>query len=105
MWTLAALAAVIAVTWVDRWLKRRHPRLWRKTQLPFCVLATLLGLVYVLAYGRALWDTWASPVSADDKGFLTVLILIAILAVLFLMMAVWRQYLRERRSWREEDTP
>ena len=105
MWTLAALAAVIAVTWVDRWLKRRCPRLWRKTQLPFCVLATLLGLVYVLAYGRALWDTWASEVGAGDRGFLTALILITIAVFLFFIIAGWRSYLRGRRSWREEDAP
>ena len=105
MTVLAALAVVAAVTLGDRWLKRRHPRVWRKLQLPVCVLSTLLCLAVAVVYGWALWDTWASPVSADDKGFLTVLILITILAVLFLMMAVWRQYLRDRRSWGEEDAP
>ena len=105
MTVLAALAAVTAVTLGDRWLKRRHPRLWRKTQLPFCVLATLLCLVYVLAYGWALWETWSSPVGAGDKGFLTVLILLTIAAFLFFIIVSWRSYLRERRSWREEDAP
>ena len=105
MWTLAALAAVIAVTWVDRWLKRRHPRFWRKLQLPICLLDTLLGLVIAGIYGRALWDTWASEVSTGDKGVLSVLILAAISALLFFILVTWRQYLRERRTWREEDAP
>ena len=105
MTVLAALAVVAAVTLGDRWLKRRHPRLWRKTQLPTCILATLLCLVYVGAYGWALWDTWTSPVGAGDKGVLTVLILLTIAAFLFFIIVSWRSYLRERRSWREEDAP
>lgn len=88
----------------DRWLKRHHPRLWRKTLLPACLLATALGFFCVSIYGWALWDTWASGAGTDDKIVLTVVIVAAISAFIFFVIAEWRSYLRERRRWREEET-
>ena len=102
---LAVLAVVAAVALWDRWLKRRHPRVWRKLRLPTCILATAVCLAVAAIYGWALWDTWVSAVGTDDKIVLTVVILAAISALLFFITVAWRDYLRQRRAWREEDAP
>ena len=99
------IAIVVGIGAGDRWLKRHHPRLWRKTLLPTCALLTALCLFCVAVYGGALWDTWTSSVGGDDKIVLTVVILAAISAFLFCIITEWRNYLRECRGWREEEAP
>lgn len=100
---LGMAAAAVLIGWMDRRLKRKRPRFWRKTLLPTCVLLTALCLFCAAVYAGALWDTWISSVGIDDKIVLTVVILAAISAFLFCIIVEWRNYLRERRRWREED--
>ena len=53
----------------------------------------------------ALAETWTANAGMDSKVVLTVLLLAAIAAFLYLIIDTWRRYLRERRGWREEDAP
>lgn len=99
------LIVLIGVWAGDRLLRRRFPRLWRRLQLPVNLVLTVLCLLYLSIWGVALAETWTADAGMDSKVVLTVLLLAAIAAFLYLIVDTGRRYLRERRGWREEGTP
>ena len=94
---IGSILVLIALIAIDRLLRKRFPRFYRRIQLPALILASLLAAVYGALLGYGAWQVLTSGVSAGDKGFFVVFVAVVIAVYAAALIFAWMDWLRKRR--------
>lgn len=90
------ILAVLVI--LDRMLRMRFPRFWRRLQLPMNLLFTVLCMVFIFLQVTAVQQTLVSDLSTSDKLAPVCVSLVAVAVFGYLLATTWRQWQRTRRE-------
>lgn len=94
---LGTIIFLAAFFLLDLMLRKKFPGFYKRIQLPFNIIASIVVAVYCGFLICTVYDVLTSPVSDGDKVFFVIFIGSIVAVYAALITELWRRWLRERR--------
>lgn len=95
---IGSIVFLIALLILDRFIKKKFPRFYKRTELPINIIFSLLVTVYCGFLIYSVYDVLMSGVSNGDKVFFVIFIGVIVSVYIVLVTFTWRRWLKERKQ-------
>lgn len=95
---VGSIALLIALLFIDHFIKKEFPRFHKRTELPANIIFSLLAAVYCGFLIYSVYDVLMSSVSNGDKVFFVIFIGVIVSIYVAIVTFTWRRWLKERNQ-------